>query len=110
MINLAILNYMFCLLGFGTEMRHYQNNFKKHNIANGKYKNKKHHQQRQSHFKERERPKLVKTSRRGVKDNKYFNDKPFPRDKNYMFQHHRTLHNNIQQPRVVFNPSFHKFW
>lgn len=98
MINLAIRNYMFCLLGFGIEMRHFQTDFQ--NIANGKYKNKKERHQSQSHFKER--PKFVKTSRRGLKDDKY-NVKP--RDKKDTFHHH----NNMQQPEVMFNPSFHKF-
>merc|ERR1712064_116899 len=109
-------------------MGHYQINFRKYNNANGNYRNKNNRHQRQSHFKERVRPKFVKTSRRGLKDDKY-NDKPFPRDKkdsfhgkrkvftdkeyhtNQPFQHHRhSLHNTDMQQSVMFNtnPTFHK--
>jgi len=90
-------------------MGHYQTDFQKYNIANGKYKNKKEQShQRQSHFKERERPKFVKTSRRGIKDDKY-NNKPFAqRDKKDTFHRH-TLYNDMQQPQVMFNPTLHKF-
>ena len=102
MINMAILNYMFCLLGFGIEMGHYQNDFQKYNIANGKYKNKKEQShQRQSHFKKRERPKFVKTSRRGMRDDKY-NDKPFA-VRERKFHYRQTLYNNMQKPQVMFN-------